>query len=83
MRPGWIALAAWIFCVAGFVGIRLYVGRRRFYRTNAAGVEEFESYGRAVASWLFEAFLHLLTLVLLLSGLIPMAMLIRSPPGFW
>ena len=83
MRPGWIALAAWIFCVVGFVGIHLYLGRRCFYRTNAAGVEEFESYGRAVASWLFEAFLHVLTVVFLFGSLIAMVVVGLAPRGFW
>ena len=44
--------------------------------TNAAGVEEFKSYGHAVLSQLFEAFLTLLNLVFLLGGTI--AMILRS-----
>ena len=83
MRPGWIALAVWIFCIVGYVGIHLYIGRRRFYRTNAAGVEEFESYARAVMSQLFEALLTLLTLVFLLAGVIAMAAVIMAPRGSW
>jgi hypothetical protein len=83
MRPAWIALAAWIFCIAGSIGIHLYVGRRRFYRTNAAGVEEFESYGRAVRSQLFEAFLALLNLVFLLGGMIAMFLVATASPRYW
>ena len=83
MRPAWIALAVWIFCIVGYVGIHLYLGRRRFYRTNPAGVEEFESYGRAVLSQLFEALLTLLTLVFLLGGVIAMALVIGAPRHYW
>jgi hypothetical protein len=83
MPPAWIALAIWMFCIVGYVGIHLYLGRRRFYRTNAAGVEEFVSYARAVMSQLFEAFLTLLTLVFLLAGVIAMAAVIMAPRGSW
>ena len=83
MPPAWIALAAWIFCIVGYIGIHLYVGRRRFYRTNAAGVEEFESYGRAVRSQLFEALLTLLNLVFLLGGMIAMFLVVTAPRRYW
>lgn len=83
MRPAWIALAVWIGCIVGYVGIHFYIGRRRFYRTNAAGVEEFESYARAVKSQLFEAFLALLNLVFLLVGMIAMFLVMTAPRRYW
>jgi len=42
-----------IFLVICWV-INLIIGRRKFYRRNQAGVEEFESYGKAVGTNLFE-----------------------------
>ncbi len=83
MRPAWIALAVWMICVVGYVGIHWYIGRRHFYRTNAAGIEEFKSYGHAVLSQLFEAFLTLLNLVFLLGGTIAMVLTISAPHRYW
>ena len=51
--------------------------------TNAAGVEEFKSYGHAVLSQLFEAFLTLLNLVFLLGGTIAMILTIGAPHRYW
>ena len=83
MRPAWLALAVWIFCIVGYVGIHLYIGRRQFYRTNAAGMEMFKSYGHAVRSQLFEGLLRLLTIVFLLGGLLALFLVISAPRHYW
>ena len=41
------------------IAIRLYVGRRQFYRRNEAGIEEFSSYSKAVVATTFESLLGL------------------------
>ena len=46
-------------------------------------MEEFESYGRAVRSQLFEAFLTLLNLVFLLGGMIAMFLVATASPRYW
>ena len=63
MPPAWIALGVLIACMVICVAIPLYIGRRHFYRTHAAGVQEFKSYGRAVRSQLFEFLLTMIALV--------------------
>lgn len=49
-------------------GLFFWVGKRQFYRRNVAGVEEFKSYGAAVASNLLEGGAGLLAIVLVLIG---------------
>lgn len=51
------------------IGLFLWVGRRHFYRTNAAGVEEFKNYRSAVLSGFIEWVAMVLGLLLILPGL--------------
>ena len=83
MPPAWIALGVLIACVVTFVAIPLYIGRRHFYRTNAAGVQEFKSYGSAVRSRLFEAFLILMTLICLWVGFGAFVLVMGAPRHYW
>ena len=56
-----------VFIALGLSGI-FWVGRRRFYRRNMAGVEEFEGYGKAVATTVLEKLLNLICVVLTILG---------------
>jgi hypothetical protein len=55
------------FLVAGVAG-SLWVGRRKFYRRNAAGVERFKSYGGAVAANLIEKIVVAVSAVSVMAG---------------
>jgi len=83
MQPAWIALGVLILSLGASVGISLHLGRRRFYRTNAHGVEEFGSYRRAVRSDLYEGLLKLLQLVLWVSTLIAWFVVGMAPSRYW
>ena len=61
-----VGLLMFIAGIAGFVFVR----RREFYRRNAAGNEEFESYGHMVRAGFLEGFIKLISLPLLILGLI-------------
>lgn len=50
-------------------GPLFWVGKRRFDRTNVAGVEEFASFGKAVVSRLLEKVAALVGIVMVLVGL--------------
>lgn len=50
-------LLALFFGIVGVAGVHI-VERRRFYRRNPAGVEEFSSYGKMVVSRGLEGVLH-------------------------
>lgn len=59
-----------IILAVGIAGI-FYVRRRKFYRRNMAGVEEFKSYGSAVGTNFFESLIGAISFfVILLGGLI-------------
>ena len=78
-RSPWIAVAIWIACAIGFAVVYLYLGRRRFYRTNAAGVEEFESYRGAVLSHLFEVFMRLIAGILFIASWVALFVFMKTP----
>jgi len=48
---------------------KFWIGRRKFYRRNMAGVEEFEGYGKAVASNFFEGLINIVSGIMLLLGI--------------
>ena len=50
------------------IAIQLYIGRRQFYRRNQAGIEEFSSYGKAVAATAFESLLGFVGGILIVLG---------------
>jgi hypothetical protein len=52
-----------------------WVGRRKFYRTNKYGVEEFESWGRAVRTQLLEGVVALVCLVAFFVGIMILVLL--------
>ena len=82
-RSPWIAVAVWIACAVGFAVVYLYLGRRRFERTNAAGVEEFDSYRRAVLSHWFEVFLRLIAALLFLASWVAVFVLMKTSYRYW
>ena len=65
MTGGLIAIGA---IVAGHC-LKLCVERRRFYRRNPMGVEEFTSYGSVVLTRALERFVMLLSRVLVIGGI--------------
>lgn len=65
MTGGAIAVGA---IVAGHF-LKLGVERRRFYRRNPMGVEEFSSYGSVVLTRALERFVMLLSRVLVIGGI--------------
>ncbi len=64
----WIALTAAVVFLASALALFLWVGRRHFYRTNEAGVEEFKNYSSAVLSHIVEGVVTLLAGACLLAG---------------
>mgnify|MGYP003579127097 CR=1 FL=1 len=54
-----LVLIGLVFLVAGWFA-RFWVGKREFLRRNGAGVEEFASYGGAVATKGFETLVRML-----------------------
>lgn len=61
-----------IFLLLGVAGM-LYVNRRRFYRRNSAGVEEFEGYGKMETARAFETIVKFSSVILVLWGLLMVA----------
>jgi len=80
MEAGWSSIANWLgqwllpVSVVGAVGTPLgfvlvaWGGRRRMYRRNFAGVEEFQSHSHMVGARLLEALADLIGGVLFLGG---------------
>jgi hypothetical protein len=58
-----------VLLIVGIV-VRYWVGRRRFNRRNFAGVEIFDSYGKAVIARGFERFVSFLATICVLFGII-------------
>ncbi|MBS0383089.1 MAG: molybdenum ABC transporter permease [Proteobacteria bacterium] len=58
-----------LLMLAGYL-VGLYVRRRAFYRRNEAGVEEFDSFGKSIASGLFEGVLKILSVALIFFGVL-------------
>ena len=50
--------------------LKHWVGKRKFYRRNVAGIEEFKSYGSAVITDLLEKFVSFIAKVLIILGII-------------
>jgi hypothetical protein len=48
--------------------LKHWVGKRKFYRRNVAGIEEFKSYGSAVITDLLEKFVSFIAKVLIILG---------------
>jgi hypothetical protein len=67
-----------LFVIAG-VAMRLFVGRRKFYRTNEAGVEEFKGYGSALANSALEKILSLGGIVAIIFGALLVATYFFGP----
>lgn len=62
-----LVLLAPIILALGIAGI-IYVRRRKFYRRNVAGVEEFKSFGSAVGTRFFEEFISVISFLAILFG---------------
>ena len=50
----WVVLAIAVICFTVSVSLLLWVGRRNFYRNNAAGIQEFKNFRSAVLSSIVE-----------------------------
>jgi len=62
-----VLVLAIIFLIGGVV-LRFQINKRQFNRRNAAGVEEFKSYGRAYTTQMAEKLGRLLSLLLIVVG---------------
>jgi hypothetical protein len=56
-----------VFLMAG-IAAWFFVGRRRFHRRNAAGIEEFNGYASMLGTRVFEKGLRILAVLLVLAG---------------
>ncbi len=56
-----------IILAAGIAGV-FYVHRRKFYRRNRAGVEEFRSFGSAVGARFLEELISIVSFLAILFG---------------
>ena len=52
------------------IALRMWVSRRAFYRRNAAGVEEFNSYSAKVFSGMLETLVSLVGIASMIGGVI-------------
>ena len=66
----WLALLATVVFFSVALTLFLWVGRRHFYRTNAAGVEEFENFRSAVLSSIVEGVVTLVAGACFMAGLL-------------
>lgn len=60
------------------IALRYWINRRRFYRRNAAGIEGFSSYEKAVIVRILEKFGKLIAWVFILFGLLMGIVFYRS-----
>ena len=58
-----------IFLVALGIASNIWVSRRIFYRRNMAGIEQFDSYGKALATRFQEKIVLLIAGLCILSGI--------------
>jgi hypothetical protein len=58
-----------IIFLISYLGV-YWAGKRKFKRTNEAGVEEFKSYGRAIAASVIEGIVRIIGRLGIVSGLI-------------
>ncbi len=66
----YLPLAGAVIAAIAGIGLRMWVGRRAFYRRNAAGVEEFKSYSSKIASGFLESAVNAVGLLLIAGGVI-------------
>lgn len=66
--PNWLGFSLGIAMLIVALGIFFYLGRRRFYRRNKAGMEEFTSFGSSVLIGIYESFLYLIMAILAVIG---------------
>lgn len=72
--------AAWLAVLSLLAGFALaaWIGSRRFYRRNVAGVEEFRSYGSAVGHSLLEGVVRLIAAVFMTLGMLTAAVALAA-----
>lgn len=56
-------------CIIVGIGLFLLVGRRRFYRRNSAGLEEYKNYSSAVANGCLNKLMKLIAIILIFAGI--------------
>ena len=64
----WVILAIAVICFTVSVSLLLWVGRRNFYRNNAAGIQEFKNFRSAVLSSIVEGLAQFVAVVFLMWG---------------
>jgi len=63
-----------IILFLGGCALRYWVGRRRFYRRNSFGIEEFSNYERSKLTHLLEELLTFIAIFLIIAALLLTAM---------
>lgn len=58
-----------IILIAIGIAIRLYIGRRRFYRRGITGMQQFSSYAKALIITLLEGLFHWVANCIILFGI--------------
>ncbi len=59
--------------IASGLAVKFFVGKRRFNRVNEAGVEEFSSYGSALANSALEKTLSIGSFIVIIFGVLLVA----------
>ncbi|UOE48766.1 hypothetical protein MTO98_30670 [Mucilaginibacter sp. SMC90] len=68
---------ALLLIVTGLL-IRCLIGRRRFYRRNVAGLQQFPSYRRAICTTILETLLSVIASLFLLAGMLWLALAVLN-----
>lgn len=69
MNPDITVLIVGLILVAIGIALRIYVSRKRFYRRGDGGLQQFSSYGKAVATTFFEKIVKLVGTISVIAGL--------------
>jgi hypothetical protein len=83
MRSPWLALGLVTICFASITAIHLFIGRRRFYRTNVAGIQEFKNYRSAILNQFVEGVLGLISMILFVVGFGAVLVVLQTPYKYW
>jgi Na+/melibiose symporter-like transporter len=66
--PHWLGFTLAVVMLISACALFFYVERRKFYRRNEAGVEEFKSFTSSILSLVFEKALFLAAAIIALVG---------------
>ncbi|WP_413671001.1 hypothetical protein ACEN9X_14350 [Mucilaginibacter sp. Mucisp86] len=68
---------ALLLIVTGLL-IRCLIGRRRFYRRNVAGLQQFPSFRRAICTTILETLFSMIANLFLLAGMLCLALTVLN-----